>query len=55
MHQRKEGAAIFRILSFQEESAFEVDLLNVKLTKVITRIVMFKADVLTNVSRPGRF
>jgi len=26
-----------------------VDLLNVKLTKVVMRIVIFKADVLTNV------
>jgi len=34
------------------KSTFEVDLLNVKLTKVIIMIVMFKADVLTNVSRP---
>jgi len=33
-----------------------MDLLNVKLTKVIMmRIVIFKADVFTNVSRPGRF
>jgi len=43
------------VIAVQELYAFKVDLLNIKLTKVIVRIVMFKAYVLTNVSRPGRF
>jgi len=34
--------------------AGEVDLLIVELNKVIMSIVMFEADVITNVSRPRR-
>jgi len=35
--------------------AGEVDLLIVELVNVIMSIVMFKADIITDVSRPGRF
>jgi len=42
-------------IAVKEYLAGEVDLLVVELMKVIVSIVMFKADVLTNVSRPRRF